>query len=165
MFQQPGTSILQQVEHIFKSFRPTIIRIGNVVGMRKTGTEFRHTVYLLPFFRGGRTVFQIFNIPVIHPYYQIEVIKVFRLYGTRTMCEFVTSTNSVSTHPAVRQLSSMIRENTGRVYHKLIFQSGFWNQMIHHTFRRGRTANITQANKKYSMRLHKHISFNSGTQI
>ncbi len=30
----------------------------NVVGMRKTSTEFRHTVYLLPFFRGGRTVFQ-----------------------------------------------------------------------------------------------------------
>ena len=41
------------------------------------------------------------------------------------MCELVTATNSMGTHPAIRQFPLMIGQDTGRVYHKLIFQPGF----------------------------------------
>ena len=63
------------------AMQPFKMMVGDMVG-ENAGTVLRHAMNLLPFFGRGCTVFQVFNIPVIHPYNQIKFIEIFRPHGT-----------------------------------------------------------------------------------
>ena len=89
--------------------------------------------------------------------FQIKIIIIFRTDGARTMHQLITATGCMSTHPAIRQFPLMIRQDSGRIYHKFFFQSRFFYQMKHHAFSRRATADISKADKQY---LFHNFSFN-----
>ena len=93
---------------------------------RNTGAILRHAMNLLPFFGRRSFVFQVIYVPVVHTDYQIKIIKIFRTDGARTMHQLITATGRMSTHPAIRQFPLMIRQDSGRIYHKFFFQSRFF---------------------------------------
>ena len=61
------------------------------------------------------------------------------------MGKVISPANGMRTHPAVRQLPLVIGKDAGGIYHKVIFQSGFFQQMLHHSLGRRGTADIAEA--------------------
>ena len=93
--------------------------------------------------RGMLCNFRIIYVTVVHANNQIKIIKVLCPHRTGAMNQLITTTGSVCTHPAIRQLALMIRQDSGGINHKFFFQSGFFDQVKHYSFRRRATADIS----------------------
>ncbi len=148
MVDQPSATLLDQVKHQLKIFRPALIWIGDfaifsIVGIvEKKRNFFGKTI--------GAKRLQMPHVFCIHGNDVIEVIEITGNNLPHTQGgEIETTPYNVHNTTQIRQTPSVKTVRAGKVDFKMVRQSILANQLAKYRLHCKKTANISHANEQY----------------